>query len=190
MNEQFVKLHKWMGGMGLTPNELMIFAVIHSYTEHGRGYDGGLAGLTEWTGCSLRTVNCAVRKLESEGWIINSKPSKGRVATVYHSNHAKIAPLRDAETARLTMQKLHSNHAETAPDKKDKIDIDNPPTPLGGGRENADAKPERKRRSSGKPNRALRYIHGKSYTEDDLRRMGISFGEEFYTTVSDELRLE
>lgn len=178
-------MHKWMGGMGLTPNELMIFAVIHSYTEYGRGYDGGLAGLTEWTGCSLRTVNCAVRKLESEGWIIKGKPSKGRVATVYHSNHAKIAPLMGAEIARLTMQKLHSNHAEIAPDKKYKKDINNTPySPPTRGTAHADAK-KRPRRIP----RSLNYMHGEPLTEDNLNAMGISMGEEFYDSL-DELRIE
>ena len=193
MSEQFVKLHKWMGGMGLTPNELMIFAVIYSYTEYGRGYDGGLAGLTEWTGCSLRTVKYVVRKLESEGWILNSKPSKGRVATVYHSNHAKIAPLMGAETARLTVQKLHSNGAEIAPDKKYKKDINNTPLyPPKGGSENADAKPGERRRPRGasKPSRALNYLRGNTdYSEQGLHNLGISTGEEFYEDEATEAAL-
>lgn len=189
MSEQFVKLHKWMGGMGLTPNELMIFAVIHSYTEYGRGYDGGLAGLTEWTGCSERTVKRTVRQLVEAGWIINSKPSKGRVACLYHSNGDKIAPLREDKMTPLTVTKCPLNGDKMSPDNKDNKDIDNPPTPLKGGSAHADAKPERKRRSSVKRRRAVDIIpSGIDYSTEGLKKMGISQGEEFYDSL-DELRI-
>lgn len=191
MSEQFVKLHKWMGSMGLTPNELMIFAVIHSFTENGRGYDGGLADLAEWVGCTARSVNNAVKHLVDAGWIVKSKPSKGRVSCLYLSNHEKISGLREEKFSGLTMKKFHSNHENFSYDKKDKINIDTPLYPPKGGSENADAKPGERRRPRGAPkNRALNYLKGSyNYSDEELRKLGISMGEEFYEDEATEAAL-
>jgi predicted transcriptional regulator len=184
-----------MGSMGLTPNELMIFAVIHSFTENGRGYDGGLAYLAEWVGCTARSVNNAVKHLVDAGWIVKSKPSKGRVSCLYLSNHEKISGLREEKFSGLTMKNFHGWNEIFSYDKKDKINIDTPLYPPKGGSENADAKPgERKRPPRRKPPRALNHIHGDcSYSDEELKRMGISTGQEFYDDYKDsltELRIE
>ena len=192
MSEQFVKLHKWMGSMGLTPNELMIFAVIHSFTENGRGYDGGLADLAEWVGCTARSVNNAVKHLVDAGWIVKSKPSKGRVSCLYLSNHEKISGLREEKFSGLTMKKFHSNHENFSYDKKDKINIDAPLYPPKGKSANAGAKSgERKRhRGASKPSRALNYLRGNTdYSEQGLHNLGISTGEEFYEDEATEAAL-
>ena len=71
MSEPFIKFNMWMAKTGLNPSELIIFAVIHSFTESGGSYFGGISTLKEWTGCGERTVQNALKHLVSEGWVID-----------------------------------------------------------------------------------------------------------------------
>ena len=75
--------------LGLSGNELIVFAVIHSFTAHGRGYDGGLEGLAKWTGCTVRGIVKVLTRLEERGLIRKATASKGRVSNLYLStvNH-------------------------------------------------------------------------------------------------------
>lgn len=197
MSEQFVKLHSWMTELDLSGNELIVLAVIHSFTTHGRGYDGGLSGLAKWTGCTERGVFKVLTRLEERGLVSKAKPSKGRVSNLYLSmvNHEQSSRLENEQSSGLTMNKVHVNHEQSSYNKKDKKDIDTPLYPPKGGSENADAKPgERKRPPRRKPPRALDHIHGNcSFSDEELKRLGISTGQEFYDDYKDsltELRLE
>ena len=182
-------MHSWMTELDLSGNELIVFAVIHSFTTHGRGYDGGLSGLAKWTGCTERGVFKVLLRLEERGLVTKAKPSKGRVSNLY------LSTVNHEQSSGLTMNKVHVNHEQSSYDKKDKINIDTPLYPPKGGSENADAKPgERKRPPRRKPPRALNHIHGDcSYSDEELERMGISTGQEFYDDYKDsltELRIE
>ena len=194
MSEPFIKLNMWMAtDLHLTGNELIVFAVIHSFTVAGRGYDGGLDGLAKWTGSSARAVSSVLDRLISKGVIEKITASKGRVSNLFLSkiNHEESSRLNNEENSGLTMKNLHPNHEESSYDKKDKKDINiTPSIPLKGGSANADARSERTRRTSGKRRRAVDIISsGVDYSAEGLRQMGISQGEEFYDSL-DELRIE
>ena len=195
MSEQFVKLHTWMTELGLNPSELIVFAVIHGYTASCGEYHGGVEVLGKWTGLRRQHVYPFLKSLVDKGLIRQTRTSGGRHAAAYISlvNRPNIGQF----DGRLTVRNRDGKPSEIGT-HIDNIDIiDNPPTPLGGGRANADARPERKRRSNSRRNRALNYMHSEHrYTEDDLRKMGISLGEEFYDNNKDytdslnELRIE
>lgn len=175
MAEPFVKLHTWMAGMGLNPSEMIVFAVIHSFTERGDSYFGGIAGLMKWTGCSDRTVQIALKHLVQDGWVIAKRESRGRNASEYVSNPEKIAGLNPEESSPLPRRNFGVNPEESSPNKiNNKININTPYSP-----------PTRGTAQSGKSrrrkNRALDYMHDdQSYDRESLRARGISLGEEFY----------
>ncbi|MBO4563627.1 MAG: hypothetical protein J5772_08455 [Clostridia bacterium] len=77
MKNQFVKLSAWMNGLGLTPVELIAFAVICSYTEYKGGYDGRMEWLAEWTGADAAAAEKAVRSLEEKGLVIKRRSRFG-----------------------------------------------------------------------------------------------------------------
>lgn len=188
MSEQFVKLHTWMTELGLNPSELIVFAVIHGYTASCGEYHGGVEVLGKWTGLRRQHVYPFLKSLVDKGLIRQTRTSGGRHAAAYISlvNRPNIGQF----DGRLTVRNRDGKPSEIGT-HIDNIDIiDNPPTPLGGGRANADARPERKRRSSGKRRRAVDIIpSGIDYSTEGLKKMGISQGEEFYDSL-DELRIE
>ena len=171
MSEQFVKLHTWMTELGLNPSELIAFAVIHHYTVYQGGYAGGALALAKWCGIAKSKIYRVIDKLIEKEYVVKLKASKGRGTSVYASivNCPKTGQLESTEQDSY----LSQNRTVNCPKTGHYIDnryIDNPPTPLGGGR-------ARKR----KPNRALKYQRGgEDYSTEGLARMGISTGEEFY----------
>ena len=164
-------MHKWMTELGLNPSELIAFAVIHHYTVYQGGYAGGALALAKWCGIAKSKVYRVIDKLIEKEYVVKLKASKGRGTSVYASivNCPKTGQLESTEQDSY----LSQNRTVNCPKTGHYIDnryIDNPPTPLGGGR-------ARKR----KPNRALKYQRGgEDYSTEGLARMGISTGEEFY----------
>lgn len=192
MSEQFIKLHTWMAtDLHLTGNELIVFAVIHSYTTYQGGYAGGMEPLMELTGLTKCNVYGLIRKLKDKGCIGLANASKGRVHSTYVSLVNRIAT--DTVNKKPTVSETVSPpiHNRIATDTLlDNRYIDTPYSPPTRGTAHADAKPERKRRSSGKRRRAVDIISsGSDYSSEGLKRIGISQGEEFYDSL-DELRIE
>lgn len=171
MNEQFIKLHTWMAtDLHLTGNELIVFAVIYSYTNYQGGYAGGMEPLMELTGLVRSKVYKQIALLKEKGYIGLANASKGRVHSTYISlvNCPPTGIVNEATVPPTVPYEGH-NRPPTGT-LLDNRYIDNPPTPLKRGR-------ARKR----KPNRALKYQRGgEDYSAEGLARMGISTGEEFY----------
>lgn len=70
--ENFAVMQGWMvSQLHLRGTELMVFAIIHGFTQHenGGGFVGGIAYLTEWTGTTSRTVISILQRLEERGLI-------------------------------------------------------------------------------------------------------------------------
>ena len=184
MSEQFIKLHSWMTEIGLSGNELIVFAVIHHYTQWKGGYSGGMEPLMQLTGVGRRSAFYIVDKLIKKNLVALPAPAKGRNHSTYVSLVNRATDCTDEENE--PCNGLHSTVQNTTPNRAtdctllDNRYIDNPPTPLKGGSANADAKPERRRRPSRSYNRALNYIHGETYTKERLKELGVSFGEELY----------
>ena len=62
MGEHFYSIYDWMTDeLHLDGSVINVFAVINSFTEAGRDYDGGLGYLARRTGKSRQSV-CAVLK--------------------------------------------------------------------------------------------------------------------------------
>lgn len=195
MSEPFVKLNMWMASeLGLSGNELIVFAVIHHYTQWKGGYSGGMEPLMQLTGVGRRSAFYIVDKLIKKNLVALPAPAKGRNHSTYVSLVNRATDCTDEENE--PCNGLHPTVQNTTPNRAtdctllDNRYIDNTPSiPLKGGSANADAKPERKRRKSRKYNRALNYIHGEIYTEDKLKALGVSFGEELYGDIQDEIRM-
>ena len=191
MSEQFVKLHRWMTELDISGSELIAFAVIHHDTVYRGGYASGALALAKWCGIAKSNIYHVIETLIGKQLIVKLKASKGRGTSVYASivNCPKTGQLEGAKGDSL----LSPNGTVNCPQTGHYIDnryIDNPPTPLKWGSAHADAKSERKRRSSGKRRRAVDIIpSGIDYSTEGLKKMGISQGEEFYDSL-DELRIE
>ena len=174
MSEPFIKLNMWMASeLNLSGNELIIFAVIHQYTAYQGGYDRGMNGLTDWTGCARSKAYEAVNRLIDKGLVERSSASKGRNPTVYRSK------VNRPETGRFWDGKPSQNGTVNRPETGHLIDsidsIDN--TPYNPPKRGTERKPYRPRRK----NPALNYDQGGSYDKETLKQQyGISFGEEFY----------
>lgn len=188
MSEQFIKLHTWMTELGLNPSELIVFAVIHGYTASCGEYHGGVEVLGKWTGLRRQHVYPFLKSLADKGLIKQTRASGGRHAAAYISlvNRPNIGQL----DGQLTVRNRDGKPSEIGTHIDNNRYIDTPYSPPTRGTAHADAKPERKRRSSGKRRRAVDIIpSGIDYSTEGLKKMGISQGEEFYDSL-DELRIE
>lgn len=181
MSEPFIKLHSWMATLGLTPTEMIVLAVINSFTEKGGIYFAGIKGLVEWTGASERTIKAAVKHLVDEGWVLIHMPASGRRPAALEICSAKIAPLQERSGANISTLRCKNFHVEVQNlhpsynKKNNNINIPpyNPPKAAGRRRD-----PYRQPRRYRNP--ALNYRQSRGYTTDELKRLGIDLGEEFY----------
>lgn len=73
--DRYIVLHEWMWTeLGLTGNELIVYAMIYGFSQRGEGsYHGSLAGLPKWVGCSADTGRRVLAKLESAGLIVKTR---------------------------------------------------------------------------------------------------------------------
>ena len=63
-------VHNFMTRLGLTSSEIIIYAIIYSYTSLGKGlFFGTFNHLAEATGVSVRTVSRAIKSLTQKGLI-------------------------------------------------------------------------------------------------------------------------
>lgn len=191
MSEQFVKLHSWMTELGLNPSELIAFAVIHGYTVSCGSYKGGMEMLGKWCGVSRQHAYRYLQPLIEKGLVKQTQGSGGRNTAVYISTvkPSQYGTDEENQRGRLTVPNRDGKPSQFGT-HIDNIDIiDTPYSPPTRGTAHADAKPERKRRTSGKRRRAVDIIpSGIDYSSEGLKRMGISQGEEFYDSL-DELRI-
>lgn len=71
-DDNYAVIQGWMiNRLHLSGTELMVFAIIHGFTqgENGDGFAGGISYLTEWTGTTSRTVITILQRLEEKGLI-------------------------------------------------------------------------------------------------------------------------
>lgn len=189
----FYKLYTWIPELGITGNELIVFTVIHSYTEYAGGYAGGLEPLMQMTGLVRSKVYKILASLKDRGYIGLANASRGRVHSTYVSlvNRPTEGTVESSTVPSTVPYRGHNRPPEGT--LLDNRYIDNPPTPLKGGSENAGAKSGERRRPRGasKPSRALNYLRGNTdYSEQGLHNLGISTGEEFYKDEATEAALD
>ena len=85
-DNHFLTIEGWMRTrLGLSGNELIVFAVVYQFSQGNAGrYIGGLAFLADWCGCHIDTARRAVRNLEEQGFIL---PLRGEVNGVPYCNY-------------------------------------------------------------------------------------------------------
>lgn len=107
-----------MRAMGLSGNELLVYALIHSCTMRGNGcYYGGIPFLCEVCGISRRTAFNVLDNLVSKELIVKSEMFNNGVKYITYQASAKNAQV---------VQNLHSGSAKNAPNNiDDNIDINN-----------------------------------------------------------------
>lgn len=86
-DEHFFVVQGWMiNRLHLSGTELMVYAIINGFCQHGDGdgYIGGNATLMKWTGASARTIGMTLQSLEKKGLIEREyiKTAKGRLGKI------------------------------------------------------------------------------------------------------------
>lgn len=61
--DHFFKVYHWMAKTELSAEEILVYALIYSFTETGNGYFAGYNGIQERTGINARKAGNIVRKL-------------------------------------------------------------------------------------------------------------------------------
>lgn len=89
------KIHGWMvTQLKLKGNELLIYAIIYSFSQNNNGdgiFNASTAYLCEWTGLSQRAViNCLIRLIENNLIIKIEDNSLKRKPSVYKINEDKL----------------------------------------------------------------------------------------------------
>lgn len=156
------------------PTEVIVLSYIASFTVFGEGYYAGQDRLAEECHCSTKTIQRTLDALKDRGLVLSEGRKKTYSTTVYKASPAVLALLATAKNFRSAKSKC--------PPEQDNLTVKsveeekrNPPYPPKG------AKVRKELKSKIKKNRALDYIcTGETYTEEGLRKMGISTGEEFY----------
>lgn len=88
--EQGFRVHGWMRTLfDLTGTELLIFAIVYSYTKSGGDGVGGNRFFMEWTGAGRNTVIRALDSLEAAGLISATETGQGKIKKYTVSEHAK-----------------------------------------------------------------------------------------------------
>lgn len=131
MSEPFIKLNMWMASeLNLSGNELIIFAVIHSYTEYKGGYDGGASQLGKWAGVSRQNVYRYLAPLIERGYV-EAHGTGGRKPTVYvskASNRLKLRQLKNmSDEPTVSNRDSKPSQIETPIDIIDDCNINNTP---------------------------------------------------------------
>lgn len=87
LNGQALTIQGWMVESGLLErNELLIYAIIYSYSQGGQGiYYGRKSYLMKWTGYKIRQVRNILLNLENKNLIKREKIIKSGVEYVCYS---------------------------------------------------------------------------------------------------------
>lgn len=96
-NENYFQVSGWMlNDLGLSGNELIVYAIIYGFTQDGiNKFHGSLSYISEFAGCSKRTVQNAIESLEEKKMIAkefkNGETCKYYTVAKIATPHAKIA---------------------------------------------------------------------------------------------------
>jgi len=111
----FYVITEEMQQLGLKGNELLVFAVLHGFSQRGDGcYYGSKPRLAEICGVSKRTLDGILAALQEKD-LIGSKPVLvgERTATAYFTTCRNCTPVQNLHPS--PVQNLHPTRAEIAP---------------------------------------------------------------------------
>ena len=104
-----------MRALGLSGNDLVVFALINGFSQNGQGcFYGSLSYICETCGIARRTAVYILQELVEKGLITKSETMQNGVKYVAYQVSAKSAQV---------VQKLHLGSAEIAPTNKEDIKI-------------------------------------------------------------------
>lgn len=104
-----------MRSLGLSGNDLVVFALINGFSQDGQGcFYGSLSYICETCGIARRTAVYILQELVEKGLITKNETMQNGVKYVAYQASAKYAQV---------VQKLHSGSAEIAPKNKEYIKI-------------------------------------------------------------------
>ena len=89
-NDNFIVIQGWMvAELGLKGNELLVYAIIHGFSQDGESrFTGSLRYLTEWTNSSKQGVQNSLKSLCEKGLICKTdKVLNGVKFCEYHANN-------------------------------------------------------------------------------------------------------
>lgn len=119
-NQSNFSIHGWMPKLGLKGTQLLIYALIYSYTKNGQEFKGSLTYLCEWSNCTRSTVINALKELTKKEFIFKTKVKKNNMTFCsYTTNMNKITglnfplPVQNSEPDRLKIEL--SSSIKTAP---------------------------------------------------------------------------
>lgn len=105
-----------MRAMGLSGNDLIVFALINGFSQNRQGcFHGNLSYICDTCGISRRTAVYILQNLVDKGFIEKSEAIENGVKKVSYQTSAKIA--------RGVVQKLHRGSAKIAHNNNRDIDI-------------------------------------------------------------------
>ena len=105
-----------ISALGLSGGKLLIYAVIYSFYEYGRGgFYGSQEYLMALTGYSKRTVVSAIGELEKMDLIVRSKQGKKNIYIINTMALEKIDKDElDSDRAKFLAQDEKKSHSESA----------------------------------------------------------------------------
>ena len=104
-----------MRALGLSGNDLVVFALINGFSQDGQGcFYGSLSYICETCGIARRTAVYILQELVEKGLITKSETIQNGVKYVAYQVSAKSAQV---------VQKLHLGSAKIAPNNKEDIKI-------------------------------------------------------------------
>lgn len=111
----YIVIQGWMRRLGITGNDLLVFAFINGYSQQGQGaFYGSLPTLCEACGIARRTAIDVLARLTEQGYLAKSETWHNGVR--YCSYQVRVVGC--AESARV-VQNLHGGGAESAPNNKE-----------------------------------------------------------------------
>lgn len=106
----YIVITDWMRELGLTGNDLLVYAAIHGYSQEGEGcYFGSLPTLAKRCGIARRTAFDALKRLTEKGYLVKTEIIRGGVKFCTYQTSAESAPV---------VQNLHGGSADSAPNNK------------------------------------------------------------------------
>lgn len=107
MKQQFIPIRSWMLELGLTPAELLTFAVIVAYNEYKGFFEGEDRFLAKWSATECGSVAAVLERLTARGLIRSFRNKYGK--TCYKVNVIGVSPAHKNAAG-----EVHAGHADTA----------------------------------------------------------------------------
>ena len=127
-NTSFIINDWFITDLKLKGNDLLVFALIFSFTKDGRTkYYGSISYLSEVLGCSKRTINYCLESLTNRGLIVKKIQKNANEPNKYHVDLEVVQKLHkgSAKIAPEVVQKLRKGSAKIAHNNNIYNNIDN-----------------------------------------------------------------